>query len=198
MKLFLSIFVLTTVDNTIQFSQVLARDFLKNYIFLAVGRVGSTSENITQKIVWVEESEKRSFLLDLINASGKPRVVSDSHKIFAVASPCYTTSISLRATECRVIVCPFSLAFKAAYQKGSLFQVSTPLCLLPLLAGPEALSLVFVETKKGCDSLDDFLHHQNYPSTCIHGDLAQYQRETALGLFRSGRAPILVATAVSV
>ncbi len=58
-------------DNTIQFSQVLARDFLKNYIFLAVGRVGSTSENITQKIVWVEESEKRSFLLDLINASGR-------------------------------------------------------------------------------------------------------------------------------
>ena len=36
-----------------------------------MGRVGSTSENITQKIVWVEEAEKRSFLLDLINASGR-------------------------------------------------------------------------------------------------------------------------------
>ena len=35
--------------------QILARDFLKDYVFLAVGRVGSTSENITQKIVWVEE-----------------------------------------------------------------------------------------------------------------------------------------------
>jgi ATP-dependent RNA helicase DDX3X len=34
---------------------------------LAVGRVGSTSQNITQKIVWVEEAEKRSFLLDLLN-----------------------------------------------------------------------------------------------------------------------------------
>ena len=50
--------------------QILARDFLENYIFLAVGRVGSTSENITQKVVWVEELDKRSFLLDLINASG--------------------------------------------------------------------------------------------------------------------------------
>ena len=30
--------------------QMLARDFLENYIFLAVGRVGSTSENITQKV----------------------------------------------------------------------------------------------------------------------------------------------------
>jgi ATP-dependent RNA helicase DDX3X len=39
--------------------QELARNFLDNYIFLAVGRVGSTSENITQKVVWVEDSEKR-------------------------------------------------------------------------------------------------------------------------------------------
>jgi hypothetical protein len=37
---------------------------------LAVGRVGSTSENITQKVVWVEEIEKRSFLLDLLTAAG--------------------------------------------------------------------------------------------------------------------------------
>ena len=51
--------------------QMLARDFLENYIFLAVGRVGSTSENITQKVVWVDESDKRSFLLDLLEASGK-------------------------------------------------------------------------------------------------------------------------------
>lgn len=50
---------------------MLARDFLDEYIFLAVGRVGSTSENITQKVVWVEEMDKRSFLLDLLNATGK-------------------------------------------------------------------------------------------------------------------------------
>lgn len=47
---------------------MLAKDFLDNYIFLAIGRVGSTSENITQKVVWVEENDKRSFLLDLLNA----------------------------------------------------------------------------------------------------------------------------------
>jgi len=51
--------------------QMLAKDFLHDYIFLAVGRVGSTSENITQKVVWVEEEDKRSFLLDLLNANGK-------------------------------------------------------------------------------------------------------------------------------
>ena len=32
--------------------------------------MGSTSENITQKVVWVEEIEKRSFLLDLLTAAG--------------------------------------------------------------------------------------------------------------------------------
>merc|ERR1719483_901499 len=50
--------------------QMLARDFLYDYIFLAIGRVGSTSENITQKIVWVEEQDKRDFLLDLLAAAG--------------------------------------------------------------------------------------------------------------------------------
>ena len=55
---------------------MLARDFLDNYIFLAVGRVGSTSENITQKVVWVEECDKRDFLLDLLNASGTQMLLS--------------------------------------------------------------------------------------------------------------------------
>lgn len=50
---------------------MLARDFLDDYIFLAVGRVGSTSENITQKVFWVEEDDKREFLLDLLGATGK-------------------------------------------------------------------------------------------------------------------------------
>ncbi|CUM65009.1 uncharacterized protein PRCAT00002628001 [Priceomyces carsonii] len=49
--------------------QMLARDFLKDYIFLSVGRVGSTSENITQKILYVEDDEKKSVLLDLLSAN---------------------------------------------------------------------------------------------------------------------------------
>lgn len=112
--------------------QILARDFLDNYIFLAVGRVGSTSENITQKVVWVEEMDKRSFLLDLLAA-----------------------------------------------------------------ASPEALTLIFVETKRGCDALDDFLYAKGYPVTCIHGDRSQADRETALHNFKTGRTPLLVATAVA-
>ncbi|PHH60486.1 hypothetical protein CDD81_1617 [Ophiocordyceps australis] len=47
--------------------QMLARDFLKDYIFLSVGRVGSTSENITQKVEFVEDMDKRSVLLDILH-----------------------------------------------------------------------------------------------------------------------------------
>ncbi|KAK5076088.1 DEAD-box ATP-dependent RNA helicase [Lithohypha guttulata] len=47
--------------------QLLAKDFLKDYVFLSVGRVGSTSENITQKIEYVEDHDKRSVLLDILH-----------------------------------------------------------------------------------------------------------------------------------
>ena len=46
--------------------QNLAGDFLRDYVFLAVGRVGSTSENITQKIVWVEEAVRAIYFSQLL------------------------------------------------------------------------------------------------------------------------------------
>ena len=111
--------------------QMLARDFLNNYIFLAVGRVGSTSVTITQRLEWVPENEKRSFLLDLL---GTDR---------------------------------------------------------------EALTLVFVETKRGADELERFLQSENYSAISIHGDKSQSEREEALRYFKSRQVPILVATAVA-
>ncbi|QKX62688.1 uncharacterized protein TRUGW13939_09849 [Talaromyces rugulosus] len=50
--------------------QMLARDFLKDYVFLSVGRVGSTSENITQRVEYVEDHDKRSVLLDILHTHG--------------------------------------------------------------------------------------------------------------------------------
>jgi len=135
------------VRQTLMFSatfpkeiQMLARDFLKDYVFLAVGRVGSTSENITQKVVWVEEADKRSFLLDLMDASG------------------------LGARD---------------------------------LDGEASRTLVFVETKKGADQLDEFLYREGFPVTSIHGDRTQREREEALRRFKCGQTPIIVATAVA-
>lgn len=112
--------------------QYLARDFLKDYIFLSVGRVGSTSENITQKVEYVEDEDKRSVLLDIL----------------------HSTDVN-------------------------------------------GLTLIFVETKRMADMLSDFLISNNFPATSIHGDRTQRERERALDSFRTGRTPIMVATAVA-
>ena len=76
-------------------------------------------------------------------------------------------------------------------------SLGLPLFIFLSLSGPESLTLVFVETKKGADALEDYLYHEGYDATSIHGDRSQRERETALSSFKSGRTPILVATAVS-
>jgi ATP-dependent RNA helicase DDX3X len=48
--------------------QRLASDFLASYIFLAVGRVGSSTDLIAQRVEYVLESDKRSHLMDLLHA----------------------------------------------------------------------------------------------------------------------------------
>ena len=47
---------------------MLAVDFLSNYIFLAVGRVGSSTDLIVQRVECVPDADKRSHLMDLIHA----------------------------------------------------------------------------------------------------------------------------------
>ncbi|KDP26941.1 hypothetical protein JCGZ_21034 [Jatropha curcas] len=118
--------------------QRLASDFLFNYIFLAVGRVGSSTDLIVQRVEFVHESDKRSHLMDLLHA-----------------------------------------------QRANGVQ------------GKQALTLVFVETKKGADSLEHWLCINGFPATSIHGDRTQQEREQALRSFRSGNTPILVATDVA-
>lgn len=61
---------------------------------------------------------------------------------------------------------------------------------------PTALTLVFVETKRGASDLAYYLQKDGYNVVAIHGDLKQFEREKHLETFRSGVAPILVATAV--
>ena len=63
-------------------------------------------------------------------------------------------------------------------------------------AGTDALTLIFVETKKGADALEFFLDNEGYQVNSIHGDRTQSEREEALRTFRCGKCLILVATAV--
>jgi len=110
--------------------QRLAASFLEDYIFLAVGRVGSTTDLVTQKFLRAEASDKQGMLLDL-------------------------------------------------------------------LASVKGLTLIFVETKKTADQLEDFLQREGFPATSIHGDRDQADRLSALKTFGSGVTPYLVATSVA-
>jgi len=110
--------------------QRLAGSFLSDYIFLAVGREGSTTDLITQKFIRAEENEKPQMLLDLISSV-----------------------------------------------KG--------------------LTIIFVETKRKADVLEDFLIREGFPATSIHGDRVQQDRTAALRTFSSGQTPYLIATNVA-
>ncbi|XP_050364867.1 DEAD-box ATP-dependent RNA helicase 52C-like [Argentina anserina] len=118
--------------------QRLAADFLENYIFLAVGRVGSSTDLIAQKVEFVNDMDKTKHLCGLL---------------------------------------------KNQRDNGS--------------NGKLALTLVFVETKKGANQLENWLSRKGFPAIAIHGDKVQMERERALRLFKCGTTPILVATDVA-
>ena len=72
--------------------------------------------------------------------------------------------------------------------------------LLTLLAEAregKGTALVFTRTRHGADRLEASLSKDGIRSGCIHGDISQNQRERVLGLFRTGKIDVLVATDVA-
>nr|XP_033340101.1 ATP-dependent RNA helicase vasa [Megalopta genalis] len=115
--------------------QGLAKRFLNNYVFLAVGIVGGACSDVEQKFYEVEKRKKKEVLKDVLEKEND--------------------------------------------------------------AGTLGGTLVFVEMKKKADFIAVFLSENNYPTTSIHGDRLQSQREEALADFKRGKMSILVATAVA-
>jgi len=111
--------------------QRLAGDFMRDYIFLTVGRVGAASENVTQTVEYVEQNDKLEHLMRF------------------------------------------------------------------LMTVEEGLILIFVETKRNCDYVEDVLCGRGFPACSIHGDKTQREREDSLRMFKTGRCPVLVATDVA-
>jgi len=111
--------------------QLLASEFLVDYIFLTVGRVGAASGTIKQIVEYVEEEQKHDNLIK---------------------------------------------------------QLKTY---------PQGLTLVFVQTKKEVDTLEEYLKRLGLPATSLSGDRSQFEREDALQSFINGITPVLVATDVA-
>ncbi|KAI4202786.1 MAG: hypothetical protein LQ350_002284 [Teloschistes chrysophthalmus] len=66
-----------------------------------------------------------------------------------------------------------------------------------LMDMPPARTMIFTNWKKEADLLDDFLWNKGLPSTSIHSDRTQREREDAIRAFKVGKAPILITTGVS-
>lgn len=58
-------------------------------------------------------------------------------------------------------------------------------------------TIIFVNSRQTADTLDDYLYNMGLPITSIHSDRSQEEREAAMRTFRSGKAPILIATGVT-
>ena len=58
-------------------------------------------------------------------------------------------------------------------------------------------ALVFCSTKRSVDEVSMHLQTRGYQSDCLHGNLAQTQRDRVMGRFRTGGIEILVATDVA-
>lgn len=114
--------------------QVMAKDFLTDYLFITVGRVGSASELVTQQVVYAQDLAQKTRQL---HKAIQEHVVGDG------------------------------------------------------------LAVVFVETKRGADSLEAELYEKGVKVAAIHGDRSQQEREEALAAFKSGNCPVLVATDVA-
>ncbi|XP_056020030.1 ATP-dependent RNA helicase DDX4-like isoform X3 [Ostrea edulis] len=111
--------------------QKMAGDFLNDYLFLTVGRVGGACTDVTQCVYEVDRQEKRSKLCDILTETGTEK------------------------------------------------------------------TLVFVEQKRNADFLASYLSQNGFPTTSIHGDRLQAEREEALRDFKLGKAPVLIATSVA-
>jgi ATP-dependent RNA helicase DDX3X len=111
--------------------QRLASDFLRDYIFLTVGRVGAASKDVTQTVEFVEENDKIDTLMRF------------------------------------------------------------------LLTIDDGLILIFVETKRCCDYVEDVLCSRGFPACSIHGDKSQREREDSLRAFKRAQTPVMVATDVA-
>lgn len=55
--------------------QQLAAEFLNDYVFLTVGRVGSTTSDIEQHVMQISEYDKREKLCEILNKSSELHVL---------------------------------------------------------------------------------------------------------------------------
>ncbi len=98
-----------------------------------------------------------------------------------------------------VSVAPTATTAERVDQSVTFVNQAEKQALLTLLLQREEIerALIFTRTKHGADRVVKLLAANGIESNAIHGNKSQPQRERALGAFRSGQTPILVATDIA-
>ena len=85
-----------------------------------------------------------------------------------------------------------SVTQKVMYVNGN-EKTATCVELLKAVAGK---TIVFVNTKRSADVLEQDLYELGCPAASVHGDKDQRERELALGNFKSGKISVIIGTDV--
>ena len=117
-----------------------------------------------------------------------------------------TMPTSIRELASQYLTDPATVSIKPAAttaervdQSVTFVQQAEKQALLTIVLREEKIerALVFTRTKHGADRVVKLLAGNGIASNAIHGNKSQPQRERALGLFKSGQVPILVATDIA-
>ena len=98
-----------------------------------------------------------------------------------------------------VSVTPAATTVDRIEQSVTMVNQAEKTALLATMLKTDAVerALVFSRTKHGADKIVRLLEAAGIAAGAIHGNKSQAQRERALGLFRSGHMPVLVATDIA-
>ena len=99
----------------------------------------------------------------------------------------------------RVEVTPVASTAERVNQRAILLEQGGKRAVLAKLLRGEGVgrTLIFSRTKHGADKIVKALEQDGLSANAIHGNKGQSQRERALAEFKSGKAPILVATDIA-
>jgi superfamily II DNA/RNA helicase len=116
------------------------------------------------------------------------RTIATNSKIDLTFVECPSNEKKMKVVEL------LSQSLKEAQEKGKKYKNNVIVSLDPKAKQPR--TLIFVERRYEAELMGLFLSEFGIRATTINGDRSQYERECALGMFRSDITPVLVATDV--